>query len=610
MIALVLAAIVASPFGPRAVTEGAQGRNQDRTTIGLPEVPIAIWHTGLNPTIAKQALARPSVSTFQSMAYMADTDRGILFGRGETWIYHFENHTWQRMEPATSPPGDGAVAYRTASSQLVFFGGDVTPDGPSNETWIYDVVANEWTLIMPSNHPSARLGHAMAYDPASDRIILFGGFFFNFTAGVSSIPLNDTWAFDVTTDVWTQLNSANGPPPSHGGLLVHDPTSGLLVHLDDAGTGTWTFDPASQTWTKKQASSQRGPRFVPAFVAYPPSGRLVRHGGLWGVRPSPLLGYDNVEESDAFDDTWVFDPIRDEWMEMSAGGGPLRGAHAGIYHPPSGRVYFFGGVGGCSSPPDDVWTYDPAQNAWTNIDQPGLPSRPEAFRSVGADRQVQLTWAPPSASGSSPVAGYRLYWASSYDQPFELKKTIDVGNVLSFTHTGLRNGLSYYYSVRALNSEVEGEASCGAWSRARAVPSSPQNLSATGVGDVILAWDRPAELGGYEVYYQVYRGTSLDSIVRQASVLATTYRDVNVTPGTTYYYRISAINQIGEGSPSALLSVVAGWITLVAAGGGASTAIAAAAVLVRRRWRTTRDAASTQGSVDSDDSQTSDSELK
>jgi hypothetical protein len=45
--------------------------------------------------------------------------------------------------------------------------------------------------------PSPRYGHAMAYEAARQRVVLFGG------SGGSSALLNDTWGWDGVA--WTQV---------------------------------------------------------------------------------------------------------------------------------------------------------------------------------------------------------------------------------------------------------------------------------------------------------------------------------------------------------------------------------------------------------------------
>jgi len=37
---------------------------------------------------------------------------------------------------------------------------------------------NTWKDMNPGNYPRARYGHVMAYDSQSDRVILFGGYYF------------------------------------------------------------------------------------------------------------------------------------------------------------------------------------------------------------------------------------------------------------------------------------------------------------------------------------------------------------------------------------------------------------------------------------------------
>ena len=72
-----------------------------------------------------------------------------------------------------------------------------------------------------------------------------------------------------------------------------------------------------------------------------------------------------------------------------------------------------------------------------------------------------------------------------------------------------------------------------------------------------LAWDPPASDGGQPVTgYRLYRGTdptALDLLaVFDAGIR--TYADRDIANGVTYHYRISAVNAIGEGPPSNLVS--------------------------------------------------------
>jgi hypothetical protein len=88
-------------------------------------------------------------------------------------------------------------------------------------------------------------------------------------------------------------------------------------------------------------------------------------------------------------------------------------------------------------------------------------------------------------------------------------------------------------------------------------------LTATGGnGQATLNWQAPANTGGVNITsYKVYRGTSSGSetlvtsggCANLASVLSCT--DTGLTAGQTYYYKVTAVNAIGEGPQSNEASV-------------------------------------------------------
>ena len=71
---------------------------------------------------------------------------------------------------------------------------------------------------MPS--PLARHGHALGYDSARGRVVLFGGI--NDSTGY----LSDTWEWDG--NVWTQRTPAQSPP-ARGVALAYDSARGRIV---------------------------------------------------------------------------------------------------------------------------------------------------------------------------------------------------------------------------------------------------------------------------------------------------------------------------------------------------------------------------------------------
>jgi fibronectin type 3 domain-containing protein len=85
-------------------------------------------------------------------------------------------------------------------------------------------------------------------------------------------------------------------------------------------------------------------------------------------------------------------------------------------------------------------------------------------------------------------------------------------------------------------------------------PGEPQGLAATpSSGKVTLTWSPPASDGGASVTtYKIYRGTSSGAETLLTSVgNVTSYQDTAVANGTRYYYKVAAVNSVGEGPQSA-----------------------------------------------------------
>jgi len=90
-------------------------------------------------------------------------------------------------------------------------------------------------------------------------------------------------------------------------------------------------------------------------------------------------------------------------------------------------------------------------------------------------------------------------------------------------------------------------------STAPSLASAPSSLVATGqYGHVDLAWNSPLTDGGSPVTgYKVYRGDSFTGLSLVDSIgYQLWYQDASVTNGQVYYYRVTAINSVGEGPSS------------------------------------------------------------
>src|SRR5438445_12124457 len=79
--------------------------------------------------------------------------------------------------------------------------------------------------------------------------------------------------------------------------------------------------------------------------------------------------------------------------------------------------------------------------------------------------------------------------------------------------------------------------------------SAPQNLQATGGNArVSLSWQAPSSNGGSAITgYKIYKSTSTGTevyLTTRGNV--TSYTDLAVTNSVTYFYKVSALNSVGE----------------------------------------------------------------
>jgi hypothetical protein len=196
----------------------------------------------------------PSTRCDNAVAYDAARGVTVSFGGfngaflGDTWEWNGTD--WSLRSPPPPVPGaraDSFMVYDGARSVMVLFGGLAPANIVLGDTWEYDGAA--WTnrQLAPPAAPSPRWIHRMAYDTQRARIVLFGG------ASPGAV-LGDTWEFDG--QAWTQV--ATAPPPGapsarYGHAMAYDSDRHVTLLFGgqtgfNFGVGvlgdTWEFDGA------------------------------------------------------------------------------------------------------------------------------------------------------------------------------------------------------------------------------------------------------------------------------------------------------------------------------------------------------------------------------
>ncbi len=186
-----------------------------------------------------------------------------------------------------------------------------------------------------------------------------------------------------------------------------------------------------------------------------------------------------------------------------------------------------------------------------------VPHAPSGLMATRGDAEVTLNWRAPNDGGSAiEYYEYKVdggAWTSTG------------GKSTSYTVTGLTNGETYRFRVRAVNSIGPGTKSEPVSATPATVPGAPRNLTTTpGNQRVTLIWERPTDNGGLPItsyqYSQKEEDGSFGSWVSMddsgpRGANETSYTVTGLKNGTVYSFKVRAVNAVGPGDSSAEATV-------------------------------------------------------
>jgi hypothetical protein len=183
------------------------------------------------------------------------------------------------------------------------------------------------------------------------------------------------------------------------------------------------------------------------------------------------------------------------------------------------------------------------------------PSPPRTLAATPSNGTVHLAWTPPSTDGGSTIRGYDVYMATSSGH--ETTPLAVFIPTTSYTASGLTNGTTYYFTVKAENTTGQSTPSNEVSAKPATTPGPPTTLSAAGAYQkVTLTWTAPATDGGTTVEgYDVYEGTSPGGESSTPAngttlVTGTTYTVTGLTGSTPSYFTVKAVNGLGSSTAS------------------------------------------------------------
>ncbi|MCU1370617.1 MAG: Alkaline phosphatase [Ilumatobacteraceae bacterium] len=180
-----------------------------------------------------------------------------------------------------------------------------------------------------------------------------------------------------------------------------------------------------------------------------------------------------------------------------------------------------------------------------------VPGAPTAVTATPGDTTVSLSWTAPASNGGSAITGYTV---TPYIGIVAQSDRIFASTATTQTITGLTNGTSYTFRVKATNAAGTGvESGASLAVTPRSLPSAPTGVTGTpGNTQVALSWTAPSSDGGSAITgYTVtpsIGGTAQTPVPFNSTATAQTI--TGLTNGTAYTFKVAATTTAGTGASS------------------------------------------------------------
>ena len=236
--------------------------------------------------------------------------------------------------------------------------------------------------------PSPRHGHALCYDTARQRTLLFGG--------AAEAPFGDSWTW--TGEHWSQV-ADTGPSPRFDHAMCYNHYDHLALLFggksgDLLFADSWSWD--GEYWTQVEDTG--------------PSARSGHGMAYDRIRFRAVL-FGGRSASGAMRDTWEWDG--ESWTQVEDTGPAPRFNHGMTYDLVRKRTLLFGGEDADGTIFSDTWEWD--GNGWTQIEDIGPPPCTH-LSLVSTDAQLILFGGISSSAANPPPTLFDDSWALSNGQ--------------------------------------------------------------------------------------------------------------------------------------------------------------------------------------------------
>jgi hypothetical protein len=312
-----------------------------------------------------------------AMDYDSTRHRMIAFGGGEdfdagfvTGLMSYDGATWTSLANSATPPARryGALAYDAATDDLMLYGGDQWDNPAYSDQWLWHA-GTSWNAVPAQQFEPQPLWAPVAlYDPIAGHVLEFGGI-----TSASAI-VTDTWMRDRSG--WRQLAPASSPPADFScANLAFDYAKQVPLLFGATSSGvasTWAW--TGSTWHDVSPAVMPSGALCGQMMAGDASrGHVVLFGG-----------FDGNNNNDGSSEMWEWDG--QAWTQLTPSPAPpARGYGAMAYDPLRERIVLFGGIP--SNDADyigDTWEWD--GQTWTEK-TPAISPAARGFTTLAYDPQ-------------------------------------------------------------------------------------------------------------------------------------------------------------------------------------------------------------------------------
>ena len=185
------------------------------------------------------------------------------------------------------------------------------------------------------------------------------------------------------------------------------------------------------------------------------------------------------------------------------------------------------------------WNQYPVSATDFDPNAPLPPAAPTVTMTYSDSGKPKLTW-----NAVSGATSYRVFRSESRGTGYSLLGTT---TATSYTNTGAAVGKTYYYRVKAVNSVgTSGYSNIVSGKAKTAAPAAPSvTIGNSSTGKPQLTWKAVSGAVKYEVYRSTRQNSGYSLL---GTTTSTSYVNTGASTGTTYYYRVKAVNRNGMAS--------------------------------------------------------------